>query len=268
MRTTIRLKHIVVSIIITVIALSCSRKTRELTPEELLRKEAGVRRSVKLTNERVNQAQFFDQNGLKIEEHWYNPNGVIVTSRELKYDEKTLNLLKINWYKGRDINKSKHVFEYDNAGKLVSEETLTPFDDRRTIKYLYYENGIMVNKRMEGSKGSLRFVRHYSYDNGNIVEFREKNDDGELVNRQTYSFDDANNKIKEVWYYDKDHPVATKEHSYSAGRLAKTARYDENDELEYTIKYEYNLDGLLHFKRWTDSEGNILTENRYTYDYH
>lgn len=255
-------------LVLVLIAAGCARKTRELTPEEALRKEVGVRRSVKNTNQMVNQVQFFDENGLKIEEQWYNPNGVIITSRKLKYDNQTLNLMKVIWYKGLDIQKSKNVFEYDSYNRLVSEETLTPFDDRKNIKYFYYDNGNIIKEVMEGSRGGIRYKRFFSYENGNLVEFEEKNDDGEITNRQTYKFDADDNMIKQVWYYDKGYPVVTKEHAYTDGRLKETVRFNEEQELEYRIVYRYNIDGLLEQEKWVDSEGNTTTENIYTYNYH
>ena len=266
----IRLIVILLVILATFQFLSCrnSHKEMRLDNETSLRIELGVSMQAKWNNRVKNQVQFYDKLGRLIEERWYNPEGVLVTSRRLMYKRRFSEPYEVVWFKGDSIIKSRNLYKYDRSRNLIKEEWLSPQDDLESLfDYTYGPDGLETTVKYD-HLGNVIFTRFYRYTDSLLVELIEKNRSGEITNRHTYLYNDQGNRYLETWYSRDGEVRAVRNFLYQNNQKIGKKQYRGEHEFEYFVEYRYLDNGLLAGEYWSDEESTVFFSNEYTYEFH
>ncbi len=250
--------------------VSCGVKEKSLTPEEkeiLLRKELGIRSQTKWSHSIVNQIQEYDLEGRLVVEKWLNPNGVVVNSRILEYNNQTGKLENIIWYRGEHLLRSKYIYTYDRSGNLEEEQWLTPFDEIQTRTVYNYRGERLKEAVKYDRNDNLISTAKYSYEDDKLSELIETDRQEKLISHHRYLYNGDGNLIEEHWL-NEDGEITTKRlFSYENGVLMNQTEY-RNNEFFHLVVYEYDSNGLMINETWYLENEEPLLENVYTYDYY
>lgn len=189
-------------------------------------------------------------------------NGELVHQSDYYYD-KYFNIIKVYPYDietgERKETDGEYSYIYDENGNVKVKF----YGDTSSYDVYYYdENGLEIKKEYYSGGGLL---------NTRITDYNEQGD--EIRSYSIYK-----------WTTDEEIAAEQKKHSDhkydEKGRNTYIASYDENDELNYELFFEYNDDDKLtlcqHHWYFTDKEtvinfyykydGNIHTETEYSVD--
>jgi hypothetical protein len=267
------IKNLIMLVIISslMLAAGCSKRDQIDTTEEkdrILRESLGIQSITKWNNEIKNQVQIFDRQGRIIEERWYNPDEVLVTSRVLKYKSRSNKPEEVIWYKGDSIKKSRYLYTYDRNNNLIEEEWLSPREQTQIkIEYFYGDFGLEKQIRY-GSNENLIHTRHYEYKNGNLIEFKEINSRDNITNRHEYYYNEKGNRYLEKWFNPEGEIRTIRHYLYDNDLLIGKKQYRNADEFEYKVDYHYDDNGMLIGEFWYNEEGDMFFSNEYSFEYH
>ncbi len=261
---------ILVTVVLSLLLVSgCAEKViDEEEQQRITRAKIGLKSITKWNVDKVNQMQIFDEKGRKIEERWYNPKGIVVTSRKLHYHKKDHNPYEVVWYKGVDILKSTYHYEYDNKGNRIQEIWLSSLDELKTKTDISYEDNRVKEMIVYGTRENLVSKRSYLYGNDFLIEYLETNAQGEIINRQKYYQDENGKKAKEEWYNKEGELQSKRFFGFDGDLLKEKLIYKNGDEFEYRITYEYDHNNMLTKESWFDEEGKTVFENIYTFEHY
>ncbi len=124
----------------------------------------------------------------------------------------------------------KHIYTYDDKGKLIESNT-------------YNQDSSLFSKST------------FIYDDkGNQIEEDKYEPNGELFLKLTFKYDEDGNKLENKYFSNSDTTFSSKAtYSYNdKGKRIEACRYDRNDSLTNSYKYKYNSKGY-------ESETNFVS---------
>lgn len=131
-----------------------------------------------------------------------------------------------------------------------------------------YDNNKLTKEELFLGNGTLKFSTHYEYD-GNRLVTTFKNGDGLGIHHQFKYFYDFRGRLirEEVYMYNQELENFTKYEYDDNNRVIAVELYDRNSILISSTERIYiDTDDLPDRELWFDSEGNLTTDRRMTYD--
>lgn len=163
--------------------------------------------------------------------------------------------------------KMKFVYEFDESGKLIKQQTIELEDDDETVNSTYtyeYTNG-KISKTAVAVRYSGTQTRLFAYTSSAITL---KIPSGEIAEVRSLS----NGRISEITHYGRSQTSYSHQFRYeynTTGQIVKET-YNGDKYSNYTTfeKYEYNKQGDTQKKEQYGKEGKLdwITDYEFTYD--
>lgn len=186
-----------------------------------------------------NTLTVYGEEGEKLKEYEYGPEGYLLSKSVYKY--KKGNLIQVRSYSGDGTFLSATLYDYNRKGFEVARK-------------FYGSNGLLV-RRTEAK-----------YDkSGNVVEEQGFDLDGVMISKATWKYDKERNPIEEV-VYDADE-IETRRSVYEYDSKGNRTSVS-NTYYGVTLKteYKYNEDGLVVSEQSYNAEGVADKKIEYSYD--
>lgn len=162
----------------------------------------------------------YDDNGLMLSKAYLNDDGTAYKTETWERDVYGNPIAYSIFDKNGNItDKTRYTYEYDTAGRIVSQ----------------------VNRDILGS-----IVGYYMYEydeNGNVAEEVQRNKNGGLVSKKAYTYDEQGRVTQQIRYKGSDAIRDKYIYEYDQyGILVSEIHYDSDGAI--TVKYEYEYSGV------------------------
>jgi hypothetical protein len=188
----------------------------------------------------ITNVECYDQAGNVISEQTFNRDGDLGENNEYIFDDQGRLLEEHIYFDGRELAE-KHLFEYNENGKIGRKFTEYQDGSRDTTEYTYNNDGLLILKQQFDEEGEEEGREEYEYADKLVV-----------LERITDSF--GNTSRETINRYD------------SEGRLIETIfNSPEETECIRTV-HEYDEKGNRDCIEKYQKDGNIISRDSYTFD--
>ncbi len=137
---------------------------------------------------------------------------------------------------------SRRTYHYGGAGRLAEEKVLDAHGTlvEQTI-HTYDRSGKEIATSHYDGNGKLQQKTVHVYDdNGLLSRSCTSNSEAEFISEQVFTYNESGRLVKTVTRVDGNSLGETMRCEYdNTGRVIRHARYDSNDDLQYTTVYSY-----------------------------
>ncbi|MFA7066239.1 MAG: hypothetical protein WC199_05595 [Dysgonamonadaceae bacterium] len=179
----------------------------------------------------------YDNNGNMIEENYFSSGGSPDSKYLYKFDDNGNMIEKYSAYNDQVLYRER-LYIYDDNGKMIEEQYFRRSVDRFHMKtlYKYSNNGKMIEESVFNSdeSPSRKFIYN---ENGNIIEYYYYNSEG-FDSKNLYKYDTNGNKIEENQFNSDGNlewqRLYKYEYDYKGNWIKKTGlHYITEREIEY-----------------------------------
>lgn len=204
----------------------------------------------------------------------FNAQGKLISEKKFLTNGK---LYEVTTYDGHDkkltqkqyINENQAlttVFEYDDAGEVISITKSNPDGSQYSKIENIYVNQRLKEKKQYGTSGKLKSKTIFNYDSlGNIIEEQHYNNQT-LSYTMLFEYDDDNHKILEKQTDREGKIISETKYNYKDGNLVETIAYDGEGNEQYLEAKSYDKNGNILKSKVKDYVMGLETAEDAEYD--
>ena len=210
-----------------------------------------------------NTDMYFNEQGKLTQEKKWLDNGKVF--EEKKYNGREKMLEYIQYANGMPVVKT--TYTWDKTGKINTVTDRKNADNTLIEKTdIRLKGGNPVEKITYNNQGIITDKTEYLYDKDNSIMAENLYLNKETVQyRNTFEYDADKRKIAETRTDPNGKMVSKTTWEYENGRLSTKIDFNENNEIEYSEKFEYDAKGnLVRHTSFSKIDGEM--RNEYVYD--
>lgn len=223
------------------------------------------------TTEKTEQASTEESlNTEEVQEEVATPEPTVEPTPEPTPETETVYLTsKSISYDGDGNVTSTTVFEYDEFGEVVKQETTGEYSSFEAYENEYDEAGNLSKSTCYDESGALTYYTTYEYDaNGNQLKYINYDAEGNKGMSIEYEYDANGNMTKFIMLEADDQVSNWHEYVYDGNNMLSSTAYGSEGKITSKQEYEYDADGVqIGMVDTFMFQGEALVTNeKYEYD--